>query len=70
MKTLIQSVIVIAVTTILVSAFSVSTLHQSPLSQNTNSAVDTQISRVVVIGKRMTAQQKSEYDAQLSIAAK
>ena len=67
MKTVIQSVIVIAVTTLLVSAFSTSALHQSHSSQNTDAAP---VATVVVVGKRMTAQQKSEYDAQLSVAAK
>lgn len=63
MKTVIQSVIVIAVTTILVSAFSTSALHQSHPTQRAEAAP---VATVVVVGKRMTAQQKSEYDAQLS----
>ena len=62
MKTVIQSVIVIAVTTILVSAFRFIPVNMP----HTADAVE--VTKVIIIGKRMTTQQKSAYDAQLSVA--
>lgn len=63
MKTVIQSVIIIAVTTILVSAFRTIPVAESRGNQNA------EVSTVIVTGKRMTSQQKIAYDAQLSSAA-
>lgn len=64
MKKFTLSVATIAVTTLMVTAFTTSNLEHNNTPVNTHAA-NTPVAQVVIVGKRMSAWEKAEYDNQL-----
>ncbi|MET3108308.1 hypothetical protein AAKU67_003094 [Oxalobacteraceae bacterium GrIS 2.11] len=62
MKKFSQALALVAVTTLFTTAFT-SSHHDPRTAQNQASVSDSSIARVVIIGKRMSALEKAQYDA-------
>jgi hypothetical protein len=68
MKKLSQAVAFVAVTTLFATAFTTNHFDQRHSTQALV-APDNNITQVVIVGKRMTAQEKAQYDGQIATQA-
>jgi hypothetical protein len=70
MKKFSQAIALVAVTTLFATAFTTSYKDQNTNETKTAAistvASDNQVAQVVIVGKRMTAVEKAQYDAQQS----
>jgi|GEM_PF-5389808 hypothetical protein len=70
MKKFSQAIALVAVTTLFATAFTTSykvqNNHEATVPSVSAAAADNQVAQVVIVGKRMTAIEKAQYDAQQS----
>jgi hypothetical protein len=69
MKKLSQAIALVAVTTLFATAFTTSYKDQPTTTPAQATAPGSNVAQVVIVGKRMTASEKAQYDADVSAQA-